>query len=190
MAQSTRLRDLQGMTNGLCIVLRSFVDLNKSKCQTFINTSYINKDLEHLKLSVENVFSSSVSSAKSAASGAGPEESLKKLAKKTETFIRQASVLAQSNAFSNSGLLSSLFNASPFSQTRKYHSISNDFVHFTNKKHYLTNKMYSSATPTLDVDPKAALKTEKKPGDPKPPKFEYKVSCCLAKRIIIVREDY
>ena len=176
MAQSTRLRDLQGMTNGVCIVLRSFVDLNKSKCQAFINTSYINKDLEHLKMNVENVFSSSVSSTKSSTSGAGLEESLKKLGQKTETFVRQATVLVQSNAFANSGLLSSLFKASPFGQARKYHSISNDFVYFTSKKHYLTNKMYSSAKPTLDVDPKAAVKTEKKPGDPKPPKFEYKVS--------------
>ncbi len=91
----SRLNDLQGMTNGFCLVLRSYYNLQYKNVK-HIQKSFLANDLNYTRLELENKISEAM--------GKNPSENLQKLAKKTETFFRQTNhIFSQSNVLNRTG---------------------------------------------------------------------------------------
>lgn len=134
MSKTSRLNDLQGVSNGLSLMLRSFCKLQSDKC-TLYARSFVQKDLETFKLNLESKFSESISKS--------PTENLELLAKKANTFLNQANTLFKSGAFSQSNLFGSRRNYHTQAALSKYYRLG------TSPKYYSTTVDKIVDTPTL-----------------------------------------
>lgn len=156
MSRSSRLSDLQGLSNGVNLVVKSFCEQQSKKIQQTI----IKEDLEHLRIGIENTLGDALR--------VGPGENLKKIASKANVFTRQMGTILSSNVLSQAGL---------FSPKRNYHTFSQSqmlMVNWNNRQ-LKFNRFYSetaaSKAATAPIDSKSA---EKKA--PNTLKFKQKVS--------------
>ncbi|CAF1005696.1 unnamed protein product [Brachionus calyciflorus] len=101
---SNRINDLQGLANGVALVLKSFCKL-QSENSTLYFRSFLQKDFETLKYTVEKQISHNLSRS--------PIENLEEIGKKANAFVNQTQTLFKSGAFNNSTF---------FTQKRYHHS--------------------------------------------------------------------
>ena len=86
---SSKLNELQGLGNGVWLVLKSFVDLRSQHAAKCLADKNFQNDLEHFRLMFEDQFSRMLSKS--------PDEQLRTVYKKGETLLRQTNILFKSD---------------------------------------------------------------------------------------------
>jgi aarF domain-containing kinase len=90
MSKSARLNDLQGVSNGLVLVFRSFFNAQTKQVDHYVR-SFVLPDVESFKLTVESKFSEQLTKS--------PSENLQQIGDKVNTLIKQTGILIQSDPF-------------------------------------------------------------------------------------------
>lgn len=90
--KSSRLHDLNGLQNGISLVLNSYCKLRSDHFKKCVQNTNLQKDLQQVFFEAENVMSKCIQSAS--------QENLKKMVTKSETFYQQAHKILQSDYFS------------------------------------------------------------------------------------------
>lgn len=125
---SNRLNDLQGLANGINLLLRSMCKIQRQKTDLYFR-SFIQKDLENLKYTLESQFSKSLSRS--------PFENFDLINRKANAFLSQTQTLFKSGAFSGSSF---------FSSKRSFHSS----ILFTNHHYLIASKSYATSADIVD----------------------------------------
>lgn len=129
---SNRLNDLQGLANGVNVLLRSMCKIQRQKTDLYFS-SFIQKDLESLKYTLESQFSQSLSRS--------PLENLDLINRKANAFLSQAQTLFKSGAFSGSNF---------FTSKRSFHSSVLFKNYHTKNQYQIAYKSFATSVDTVD----------------------------------------
>ncbi|RNA25866.1 aarF domain-containing kinase 4-like [Brachionus plicatilis] len=151
---SNRLNDLQGLVNGMNLCLKSLCKIQSQKTDLYFR-SFVQKDLESLKYSLESQLSQTLSRS--------PIENINQMGRKANSFFTQTQTLLKTGAFSGSGL---------FNPKRSFHS-SILFKKYNKNCHYLAAKSYAT---TADIVDKSVEDKNKIKKNFTVPKFKNKLS--------------
>jgi hypothetical protein len=148
-SRSSRLSDLQGMSNGVSLVLKSLC-AQQTGCLNLNARVLSMNDLDYFKLSVENKLGDMVTKS--------PQEQIKTAANKASTFVRQARTILQSNVLNRTGF---------YTSSRQFYSMTKYNLYQYQARGLSTSTLNPAAEPTQDANAKKS--------SPNVPKFKQKV---------------
>ena len=138
-SRSSRLSDLQAMSNGLSLVLKSYCNQKTNKLNRYTKGN----DFEFWKLKVEEKVTGAFKKS--------PQENLETVAQKANVFMRQANTILRSNVLSRVGLFTP--------PKRSYLTMTHRHI-----KPYQFNKCYTTKT---EISDKAAFAKKATTNPPK-----------------------
>lgn len=167
MSKSSRISDLQGMSNGISLMLKSFCKLQSESVNLYTN-AFIRRDLEPFKQRAKSVFNT-------------PQENLEQIATKASSFMRQTSTLLNSGAFRKSDMFG-------FGSKRSYHT-STALNNLYPKQHIYYFGTSNSKAYSTNTDKKPDTQETSKPNlktNINVPKFKHKVFFLFCSKIPLV----
>jgi hypothetical protein len=152
-SRSSRLNELQGISNGVNLVLRSLCAQQTARFNLNARVVSMN-DLDYFKMSLENKLGDMATKS--------PQEQVQTVANKASVFVRQFNTILQSNVLNRVGF---------FAPKRNLHSMARFKLHHYQVRGLASTTTNSASQPIKEAD----SKTKKVSTPPNVPKFKQKV---------------